>query len=433
MGITSRDAGQRAPFSLLLGAAMATSAGWPPAQGPAAPLAQPVKMHVRLYDYAHVPSKVLVTAEGQTGMIFRQAGVEVTWENSIPPKDPSQAKPTSPRPPDVASLDLRIVTHFESIPGALHYHSMGFAVPPDTATISLKWVEKLACLGVAEEYQVLGAAMAHEIGHLFLGPNSHSSVGIMRAGWKEDDLKQASQARLTFTTSEAEHIRLEVRRRQERQRTASGSAPTTTGSTPSSESVEPSLTIKVRVHNYTRAPRRVLAKAQKEGYRIFEHVGLQVLWVECPLSSRDLDTFPECREPLGLTGFDLNIVPHAMTDLLTISETTLGLTPMSAEGERGSVAYIFYDHVVTQAKVMLQFLPTILGYAIAHEIGHRLLRTTGHSPNGIMRAQWTPGDLRSAALGELLFTPEESELIRAELLARMSQQTVGSPRLDAVK
>ena len=59
---------------------------------------------------------------------------------------------------------------------------MGLAVPPDTVSISLEWVEKLASLGTAEEYQVLGAAMAHEVGHLFLGPNSHSLTGIMRAG-----------------------------------------------------------------------------------------------------------------------------------------------------------------------------------------------------------------------------------------------------------
>ena len=66
-------------------------------------------------------------------------------------------------------------------------------------------------------------AMAHEVGHLFLGPNSHSPVGIMSAGWKEDDLKQASQARLTFISSEAERVRIEVRRRQEQQRTTSAS------------------------------------------------------------------------------------------------------------------------------------------------------------------------------------------------------------------
>jgi hypothetical protein len=68
---------------------------------------------------------------------------------------------------------------------------------------------------------VLGAAIAHEIGHLFLGPNSHSPVGIMRGGWKQDDLLKASQARVTFTPDQAQRIRTEVRHRQEQQGTAS--------------------------------------------------------------------------------------------------------------------------------------------------------------------------------------------------------------------
>jgi hypothetical protein len=217
MSKTSRDAGW---FSFLLSAAIATSATWASAQSPVSPLAH---IHVRVYDYVQVPSKVLAMAEGQAGMIFREAGVEVTWENSTPPKDPTKAKPTSPRPPDAAAIDLRIVTHFAPVAGMLRYDSMGFAVPPDTATISLAWVEKLASLGIAEEYQVLGGAIAHEIGHLFLGPNSHSPVGIMRAGWKEQDLLEASQARLTFTTDQARLFRTEVQQRQEQQRTASAS------------------------------------------------------------------------------------------------------------------------------------------------------------------------------------------------------------------
>jgi hypothetical protein len=200
-------------FSFLL-TTIATSATWASAQTPATP---PAKIHVRVYEYAQVPFKVLTMTEDQAGMIFRQAGLEVTWENSIPPKDPSKAKPTSPRPPDAAAIDLRLVAQFDPIAGALRYDAMGFAVPPDTATISLAWVEKLASLGIAEEYQVLGVAIAHEIGHLFLGPNSHSPAGIMRAGWKEQNLLEASQARLTFTPDQARRIRTEVRHRQEQQ------------------------------------------------------------------------------------------------------------------------------------------------------------------------------------------------------------------------
>lgn len=180
-------------------------------------------MHVRVYDYAQVPPRVLAMGEAQVEMIFRQAGVDVNWENLTPPEDPSQAKPVSPHPAGSAGIDLRLVRRFESSAPMLRYDSMGFAVPPDTAAISLEWVDKFASLGIAEEYQVLGAAMAHEIGHLFLGSNSHSPVGIMRAGWKEEDLLKASQARLTFTPDQARRILAEVRRRQEQHQTASAS------------------------------------------------------------------------------------------------------------------------------------------------------------------------------------------------------------------
>ena len=221
MSKTSKEAGR---FSFLLSLAVTTSAAWASAQSPT-PSEQRVKMHVRVYDYAHVPPKVLAKAEEQADMIFLEAGVEVTWENLSPPKDPSQGRPVSPHPADSAGIDLRMVRHFESTTRVLRYDAVGFAVPPDTATISLGWVDKLASLGIAEEYQVLGGAMAHEIGHLFLGPNSHSPVGIMRAGWKDQDLLEASQARLSFTDKQAMRIRAEVRHRQEQQQTASASTP----------------------------------------------------------------------------------------------------------------------------------------------------------------------------------------------------------------
>ena len=221
MSKTSKEAGR---FSFLLSLAVTTSAAWASAQSPT-PSEQRLKMHVRVYDYAQVPPKVLAKAEEQADMIFLEAGVEVTWENLSPPKDPSQGRPVSPHPADSAGIDLRMVRHFESTTRVLRYDAMGFAVPPDTVAISLEWADKLASLGIAEEYQVLGTAMAHEIGHLFLGANSHSPVGIMRAGWKEQDLLEASQARLSFTDKQAMRIRAEVRHRQEQQQTASAATP----------------------------------------------------------------------------------------------------------------------------------------------------------------------------------------------------------------
>ena len=74
MNKTTKSAKEGAAFCFLLfSAAMTASEGCALAQvSEASP--PPVKMHVRVYDYIQVPSKVLAMAEGQAGMIFREAG-----------------------------------------------------------------------------------------------------------------------------------------------------------------------------------------------------------------------------------------------------------------------------------------------------------------------------------------------------------------------
>jgi len=56
-------------------------------------------------------------------------------------------------------------------------------------------------------YQLLGHAMAHEIGHLLLGQNSHSRDGIMRPQWNPNDLRVIARASLRFTPEQAERLR----------------------------------------------------------------------------------------------------------------------------------------------------------------------------------------------------------------------------------
>ena len=54
---------------------------------------------------------------------------------------------------------------------------------------------------------VLGAAMAHEIGHLLLPPNPHSQTGLMRADWTKADLQLVQRSLLVFTAEQGECIR----------------------------------------------------------------------------------------------------------------------------------------------------------------------------------------------------------------------------------
>ena len=41
---------------------------------------------------------------------------------------------------------------------------------------------------------LLGNVMAHELGHLLLGSNSHSRAGVMRAHWQEEELHSCREA-----------------------------------------------------------------------------------------------------------------------------------------------------------------------------------------------------------------------------------------------
>jgi hypothetical protein len=182
------------------------------------------------------------------------------------------------------------------------------------------------------------------------------------------------------------------------------------------------LRISVRLHDYARVQCRILSQATSETATIFQDLGVEVLWIECPLSSQELRGSPACRQPLGSAGFDLNIVPHAVAALPAFPRTTLGFTPMSREGERVSLSDVFYDRVKEQTEIVHGSLGRVLGDVMAHEIGHLLLRTSLYSSTGIMHAQWTVEDLSRAARGQLRFTRLQSELIRAEMLARRQEE-----------
>lgn len=60
---------------------------------------------------------------------------------------------------------------------------------------------------------ILGHLMAHEIGHLLLGSESHSSKGIMRARWQREDLEAAVQGKLGFTPEQREKMREKIQDR----------------------------------------------------------------------------------------------------------------------------------------------------------------------------------------------------------------------------
>ncbi len=75
-------------------------------------------------------------------------------------------------------------------------------------------IEETARRWQAGVSSILGAVMAHEIGHLLLDSHAHGSSGIMSASFGHIQIKQAGKGELLFTTDQTARFRSQVALRQ---------------------------------------------------------------------------------------------------------------------------------------------------------------------------------------------------------------------------
>jgi hypothetical protein len=85
----------------------------------------------------------------------------------------------------------------------------------------------------------------------------------------------------------------------------------------------------------------------------------------------------------------------------------------------GDHAGVFFSRVRETAarSAALIDVSDLLGYVMAHEIGHVLLHSTAHSSEGLMRKEFRPGDLKKAGQRLLKFTSEQAEAIHRNVIA----------------
>ncbi len=58
---------------------------------------------------------------------------------------------------------------------------------------------------------LLGTVAAHEVGHLLLGSNAHSAIGIMAPHWEQEELRHAGMGSLLFTPEQSVRMRTRIR------------------------------------------------------------------------------------------------------------------------------------------------------------------------------------------------------------------------------
>ena len=168
---------------------------------------------VRVYNGVNLLPGELSRAEQEAGKVFQYAGIHLTWTVGILGADVNDDTPRKIWNP--TSLQLRIWPRAMAVKRPTSSETLGFclSLPNSDAVVLADAIQRRAVFGTTNFADLLGLAMAHELGHLLLRSAAHSVAGIMRARWTEKALRDDDRGYLRFTPGEAEAMRNEVKRR----------------------------------------------------------------------------------------------------------------------------------------------------------------------------------------------------------------------------
>jgi len=190
---------------------------------------------------------------------------------------------------------------------------------------------------------------------------------------------------------------------------------------------EPSPKITGFIYNYAAIPSGVLAQTEAEAARILHSAGVDIQWLDCPLSLRNADRFPDCQP--GPARLALRLLPQTMADRLRQVEGSFGFAVIPEDGSFGTVANTFAHDAEQLANRRGMRQGVILGHVVAHEVAHLLLGAGSHSTSGIMHDRWGLKELAIIAQGKMLFTPAEAEGLQTNIRARMAAEEAAGAAL----
>ena len=171
---------------------------------PAHTYADEPRVVVRVYDVAKTRQAIRAAAIQTAAGIVEHAGIAVDWHDCTDVSTQPQCQDSR----RTLNFIVRLMPTFVSAAGAprlsletgkdshLPDAELGFAVVDQgtfvgaMATIFHDRVQTIARRAGVDRSELLGRALAHEVGHLLLNAAGHSRTGLMRAVWTDGELTQ---------------------------------------------------------------------------------------------------------------------------------------------------------------------------------------------------------------------------------------------------
>jgi hypothetical protein len=157
-------------------------------------------------------------------------------------------------------------------------------------------------------------------------------------------------------------------------------------------------TVTVTLYDIAGLPAATREAMKAEAGRILRQAGVRIGWVDCEIAGQPVNLHA-CAGPLGAGRFLLQLLPGQNRRNPRASG--------AATIQKGSSVYacLYPERVRDLARDANWDFADLLGHAAAHELGHLLLDSAGHSHAGIMRARWETEDLRRLSHDGLIFLP----------------------------
>jgi len=163
----------------------------------------------------------------------------------------------------------------------------------------------------------------------------------------------------------------------------------------------------VRVYDGTGLSKAITRGAMDAAAQALRPASIEVMWVTCARSSGG-----RCGTPLGPGEVIVRLVRGAGAEA-GASDLSLGNALVDPATGIGVLATIYVERVERMASSAGTDVGTLLGRAMAHEIGHLLLGGGPHGVSGLMRPRWTREELVRNVRADWRFAATDVQAIRA--------------------
>jgi hypothetical protein len=178
--------------------------------------------------------------------------------------------------------------------------------------------------------------------------------------------------------------------------------------------------LQVTVYDVAKVPHETREEAFEVLRWVFRRAGIRLRVTAGDLKAEEASIFNYARPKPGVSDVEARCAARQDIALQVIDGQPRGLRPtvlgMAQPWARdGLNVKVFDARIDVEARKDHLDHATVLGYAMAHEIGHVLLRNNIHSAGGLMASLWRNLEVQRMGSRLLTFARQESSAMRSNL------------------